>query len=192
MDNLRTQTSNMAATKWLVPMRITLQKINSQAQEKNMKNTLFAALAIATMVAMSNSAFAETPSHKEALAFVDQAKIGQNLPAIALSVAKQTASFTAIANKLGNAGAVKAVSDEINALLPLYQPKWNENIAQAYEKSFSEEELASLASEGRSSKYISKVIAQQGMIGKQMESTSKPILTGLVTQALSAAMSKIP
>jgi hypothetical protein len=176
----------------MAAMRITLQKINSQAQEENMKNTLFAALAIATMVAMSNPALAETPSHKAALAFVDQAKIGQNLPAIALSVAKQTASFTAIANKLGNAGALKAVSDEINTLLPLYQPKWNENIAQAYEKSFSEEELASLASEGRSSPHISKVIAQQGMIGKQMESTSKPILTGLVTQALSAAMSKIP
>jgi hypothetical protein len=157
-----------------------------------MKRTLFAAIAMAAVAATSNAVLAETPSYRDAVAFVDQAKIGQNLPVIALSVAKQTVSFTAIVSKLGNAGAVKAVSDEINTLLPLYQPKWNENIAQAYEKSFTEDELFSLASEGRSSKYASKVVAQQGMIGKQMESTFKPILTGLVTQALSATMSKNP
>lgn len=157
-----------------------------------MKMPFFAAIAIATFAVASNTVLADTASHRDALAFIDQAKIGQNLPVIALSIAKQTASFTTIASKLGNAGAVKAVSDEINTLLPLYQPKWNENIAQAYEKSLTEDELSSLASEGRSSKYVSKVLAQQSMIGKQMESTSKPILTDLVTHALRTVMSKTP
>lgn len=157
-----------------------------------MKRTLFAAIAMAAIAATSNAVLADTPSHRDAVAFVDQAKIGQNLPVIALSVAKQTVTFAIIASKLGDVAAVKAVSDEINALLPLYQPKWNEKIAQAYEKSFTEEELSSLAAEGRSSKYASKVVAQQGMIGKQMESTSKPILTDLVTQALYITMSKNP
>lgn len=94
--------------------------------------------------------------------------------------------------EVNSAFVIPSVSDEINALLPLDQPKWNENIAQAYEKSFSDEELSSLASEGRSSKYASKVLAQQGVIGKQMESTSKPILADLVTQALRTVMSKTP
>lgn len=157
-----------------------------------MKRTLFAAIAMAAIAATSNAVLADASSHRDAVAIVDRAKIGHNLPVIALSVAKQTVTFTVIVSKLGNAGAVRAVSDEIDVLLPLYQPKWNEKIAEAYEKSFTEEELSSLASEGRFSKYASKVVAQQGMIGKQMESTSKPILTGLVSQALNTTMSKNP
>jgi len=56
----------------------------------------------------------------------------------------------------------------------------------------TEEELSSLASQGRSSKYVSKVVAHQGMVGKQMKSTSKPIVTALVTQALNAITCKDP
>lgn len=144
-----------------------------------MKRTLFATIALTVMVVLSNAVLAETASHRAAVAFVDQARIGQNLPVIALAVAKQTVTFRIIASRLGNAGAIGAVSDEINALLPLYQPKWNENIARAYGTYFTEEELSSLASDGRASKYATKVLAQQGMISKQMESTSKPILNWL-------------
>ncbi|WP_256261938.1 hypothetical protein [Pseudomonas gingeri] len=157
-----------------------------------MKRILLTALALTAMAVTSHAVRAETASHRDAVAFVDHAKVGQNLPVIALSVAKQTVTFTVLASKLGNGGAVKAVSDEIDALLPIYQPKWDENIANAYEKSFSEEELSSLAAEGRASKHASKVAAQQSAIGKQMNLTSKPVLADLITQALSVAMSKNP
>lgn len=148
--------------------------------------------ALTLLFALSNGVSAETPSHLDAQKFVDQAQIGRNLPGIALSVARQTVTFTTIAAKLGRADASTAVSNEIKALLPKYQPKWNENIAQAFEKLFSQEELSSLASEGRASKYAAKVREQQDKIGMEMESSSKPILTDLVSEALNATLSKYP
>ena len=151
-----------------------------------------ATLALTLLFAFSNGVSAETPSHRDAQMFVNQAQIGRNLPGIALSVAKQTVTFTMIAAKLGRADASTAVSNEIKALLPKYQPKWDENIAQAFEKLFSQEELSSLASEGRASKYTAKVREQQDKIGMEMESSSKPILNDLVSEALNAVLSKPP
>ncbi|WP_285415194.1 hypothetical protein [Pseudomonas sp. efr-133-TYG-5] len=148
------------------------------------------ALALMLLFAFSNGVFAETPSHRDAKVFVNQAQIGRNLRGIALTVATQTVSFTTLAAKLGRADASSAVSQEIDALLPKYQPQWDENIAQAFEKTFSEEELSSLALEGRSSRYASKVREQQNKIGMAMESSSKPILTEMVSEALNAALSK--
>jgi hypothetical protein len=155
-----------------------------------MKRIKPSALAFMLLFALSNGVFAETPSHRDAKVFVNQAQIGRNLRGIALTVATQTVSFTTLAAKLGRADASSAVSQEIDALLPKYQPQWDENIAQAFEKTFSEEELSSLALEGRSSRYASKVREQQNKIGMAMESSSKPILTGMVSEALNAALSK--
>jgi len=151
-----------------------------------------ATLALTVLFALSNGVSAETPSHRDAQIFVNQAQIGRNLAGIALSVAKQTVTFTTIAAKLGRADASMAVSNEIKALLPKYQPKWDENIAQAFEKLFSQEELSSLAFEGRASKFAAKVREQQDKIGMEMESSSKPILTDLVSEALNATLSKYP
>jgi len=148
------------------------------------------ALAFVLLSALSVGVFAETPSHRDAKVFVHQAQIGQNLRAIALTAAMQTVSFTALSAKLGRADASLAVSEEIDALLPRYQPKRDENIAQAFEKSFSEEELSSLALEGRSSKYAPKIKERQNKIGMAMEASSKPILTEMVSEALNAALSK--
>lgn len=152
----------------------------------------FSTLALTLLFALSNGVSAETRSHRDAQIFVNQAQIGRNLPGIALSVAKQTVTFTTIAAKLGRVDASTAVSKEINALLPKYQSKWDENIAQAFEKLFSQEELSSLASEGRASKYAAKVREQQDKIGMEMESSSKPILNDLVSEALNAVLSKPP
>lgn len=69
---------------------------------------------------------------------------------------------------------------------------WDQNIVLAYEKFFSPEELASLAKEFRSSRYVPKVMAQQSDIGREMDSTSKPILKDLVTEALNATFSNYP
>lgn len=148
------------------------------------------ALALMLLCSLSNGVCAQTPSHRDAQVFVSQAQIGRNLRGIALTVATQTVSFSTLAAKLGRADASSAVSKEIDALLPKYQPKWDENIAQAFEKSFSEEELSSLAREGQSSRYAAKVREQQGKIGMAMESSSKPILNEMVSEALNAALSK--
>ncbi|AZF38378.1 hypothetical protein C4J88_3613 [Pseudomonas sp. R4-39-08] len=155
-----------------------------------MKRFISNALALTLLCALSNGVSAETPSHRDAKIFVNQAQIGRNLPGIALSVAKRTVTYTILASRLGHADAASAVSKEIDALLPKYQSRWDEKIAQAYEKSFSDEELSSLASEGRSSKYAAKVREQQDKIGMAMESSSKPILSEMVSEALNATFSK--
>lgn len=151
-----------------------------------------ATFALTILLALSNGVSAETPSHRDAQIFVNQAQIGRNLPGIALSVAKQTVTFTTLAATLGRADASTAVSKEIDALQPKYQSRWDENIARAFEKLFSEEELSSLAAQGRASKYASKVRERQNMIGMEMESSSKPILTELVSEALDATLARHP
>jgi len=145
-----------------------------------MKRFISNALALTLLCALSNGVSAETPSHRDARIFVNQAQIGRNLPGIALSVAKRTVTFTILAGRLGHANAASAVSKEIDALLPKYQSRWDENIAQAYEKSFSDEELSSLASEGRSSKYgESQRATRQDRYGDGVKLQTDPERNGL-------------
>ncbi|UVM48086.1 MULTISPECIES: hypothetical protein [unclassified Pseudomonas] len=149
-----------------------------------------AAIALTVLFALSNTVSAETPALDEARTLIAKAHIGGNLSTLALSAAQRTVTYVTIASKLGSTKARNAVSDEINALLPKYQPEWDENLARAYEKSFSRTELASLAAEGHASKYASKVKEQQSEIGAVMQSTSEPILIALVTEALKATLAK--
>ncbi|NWA23992.1 hypothetical protein HX870_17740 [Pseudomonas gingeri] len=146
-------------------------------------------IALTLLLALSNTASAET-AHEAARSFIVQSHAGDDLAAIALSAAKRTQTYGTLVAKLGAVEANTAVSNEINVLLPQYQPKWDQNLAAAYEKSFSAEELSSLASEGRTSKYAGKVIQRQSEIGKAMQSSSGPILISLVTEALEACISK--
>lgn len=155
-----------------------------------MKRILCSAIALSTLIAFSNPVYAGPSSLDDARALVAQTGMGKKLSSLALLTAKSTTTYAMIAEKLGNASANSAVSDEINALLPKYQPKWDESLAAAYERSFSGEELSSLASEGRASKYAPEVRERQAGIGRYMESNAKPILVGLVSDALKAAMSK--
>jgi len=146
--------------------------------------------ALTLLYAFSNSASEGTPALNEARTLVAKAHMGSNLPALALSMAQGTAPYSVIAEKLGADDASRIVSEEITALLPKYQPEWDENLARAYEKSFSEEELASLVAEGPASQYVEKVKAQQTTVGEEMRSTSEPIVTALVSEALKATMEK--
>ncbi|POA18733.1 hypothetical protein C1886_15485 [Pseudomonas sp. FW300-N1A1] len=149
-----------------------------------------AAIALSVLFALSNTALAETSAHQDARTFVAQTQMGRNLPILALSAAKRTITYAMIVSTLGSADAGRAVSDEINALLPQYQPKWDENLAAAYEKSFSQEELSSLVADGRASKYAGKVKERQTEVGRDMQSSSEPLLIALITEALNATLAK--
>jgi hypothetical protein len=149
-----------------------------------------AAIALTLLFAFSNPASADAPALNEARTLVAKAHMGSNLPALALSTAQGTVSYSVIAEKLGADDASRIVSEEITTLLPKYQPEWDENLARAYEKSFSEEELSSLVADGPASPYVEKVKAQLATVGGEMRSTSEPILTALVTEALKATMEK--
>lgn len=79
---------------------------------------------------------------------------------------------------------------EIDALLPRYQPAWNKNLAAVYARHFSVEELQSLATDGRRSKFAGKVAERQSAIGNDLRETSEPVLTALVKEALVSAVAK--
>ncbi len=155
-----------------------------------MRRMSSAAIALTLLFAFSNPASADTPALNEARTLVAKAHMGSNLPALALSTAQGTDSYSVIAEKLGADDASRIVSEEITALLSKYQPEWDENLARAYEKSFSEEELSSLVADGPASPYVEKVKAQLPTVGAEMRSTSEPIVTALVTEALKATMEK--
>jgi hypothetical protein len=148
------------------------------------------ALALSLLFTLSNPAAADTLALNEARTLVAKAHMGRNLPGIALSAAQGTVSWSVIVEKLGTDDANRIVNEEITALLPKYQPEWDENLARAYEKSFSEEELASLVADGPASQYVEKVKAQQATVAGDMRATSEPIVVALVTEALKATMEK--
>lgn len=155
-----------------------------------MKRKSSAVIALAMCIACSSTVLADTASLNDARALVAQTRMGNKLSSLALLTAKNTKTYAILADKLGNAGANSALSDEINALLPQYQPKWDESLAAAYDKSFTGEELSSLASEGRASQYAPKVRERQDGIARYMTTNAESILQALASDALKATLSK--
>lgn len=123
--------------------------------------------------------------------FVRNQHLGRNLKELAFATAQRTQTFAILASKVGTSEASNLVSNELDAHAHQFQGQWNENLAKAYAQIFTPEELASLASEGRNSKYIRKLSEKQGAVGENMQRMSTPILTAYVTAAMTSAFAKI-
>lgn len=121
--------------------------------------------------------------------FVTRHGVGRNLPDIAMAAAARTQTFATLTSTLGTGHARRVVRREIDALVPNFQTRWNENLAASYAKHFSTEELASLASEGKHSKYTPTLAARRAEVGASMRATSEVIVTELVTEAMKNAVS---
>lgn len=130
------------------------------------------------------------PAYLEvALDFVTRHGVGRNLPNIALAAATRTQTFATLTSTLGTDNARRVMRREIEALVPSFQTRWNENLAATYAKHFTTEELASLAAEGKHSKYTSTLAARRAEVGASMRATSEVIITELVTEAMKNAVS---
>jgi hypothetical protein len=134
--------------------------------------------------------FAAPTSQEAALEFVTKQRLGTNLSTIALATASRTQTYSMLTSKLGVEQARAVVQREVDALLPRYQPTWNQNLATAYAKHFSTEELQSLAEDGRSSKFAGKVKERQSAVGNDVRAASEPVLKALVTEAMKNAFEK--
>lgn len=145
---------------------------------------LYTVLALLALSGLGSSAFAEISAPEAAREFVVKSQAGASLGPIALSAAKRTNTYGLLNAQIGSVETEKSVTAAIKALLPKYQPQWEQHLAKAYEQSFSAQELASLASEGRESKYADKVMSKQGDIGKAMQASASPVLIALVSEAL--------
>lgn len=150
------------------------------------RTILFACLAAPFAMAAGNA------NLHAAQRFVAQQRVGSGLAAMAMTTASRTQTFAMLSSKLGAAEARASVSRELNGLLPGYQAAWDQNLAAAYAKHFTEEELTSLASEGRSSKHAPKVAERQSAVGADARVLSEPVLTDLVKKALANAFAKLP
>ena len=127
-------------------------------------------------------------SSDPALAMVERFNMGSNLERMAIQVAKNTHTYGMVAEKHGATNAQLVVAQEIQKLIPEYQPRWNKNLASAYSFHLSQDELRSLATVGKKSPYVSKLLTSQASTGEDMKNSSMPILAELVTKALSNAI----
>ncbi|NVZ50353.1 hypothetical protein HX792_08420 [Pseudomonas sp. B6002] len=152
-----------------------------------MKRT-FTAFAFLLLLSLASIASADIPASPAARAFIAKQHMGKNLQQFAQLAARTTVTYAMVAEKIGPAGARKALDEQITQLLPKYQPQWDLNLAEAYQQSFTDEEMASLAAEGQASKYASKVTAKQQEVSDRMKAKSTPILKALITDALAALM----
>lgn len=131
------------------------------------------------------------PVDVAAAEFVQQRQLGRNLKTLAGTVVVRTQTFAILVSRVGVGGAQALVSKELDVYVGQYQGKWDSNLAQIYAQHFTAEELRSLASEGRSSRFVNKLASKQDVIGTEMERQSKPILTSYVTAALNSAFEKV-
>lgn len=122
-----------------------------------------------------------------ALAMVERFGMGSNLEQMAVQVSKATHTYGEVVEKHGT-NAPTIVRQEIHKLLPDYQLRWNQNLANAYSSHLSVDELRSLAKDGKSSPYVSKLLSAQSAVATDMKSSSTAILTDLVTKALTNAI----
>ena len=109
---------------------------------------------------------------------------------MAMAVATRTQTYLMLVSKMGPGEARNVVQREVNALVPRFQDTWNHNLATAYAKQFSSEELQSLAADGRNSKYAPKLAERQSLVGTDMRAASESVLTELVTEAMKNAFTR--
>jgi hypothetical protein len=153
-----------------------------------MRVLLKIALSIIAASILTPLAIAEPANTAAAMEFVRRQHLGSNLKVLAFATAQRTQTFAMLASKIGMSEARGLVSNELDNHAHQFQGKWNENLAKAYAQNFTPEELASLASEGRNSKYIRKLSEKQVAVGESMQRMSTPILTAYVTAAMTSAM----
>ena len=131
----------------------------------------------------------EAPPGDPALSLVKKLNMGSNLELMAYQVAKSTHTYGLVAQKHGTDRAEPIVKMKIKEALPQYQERWDKNLASAYSKQLSDEELRSLASQGASSPYATKLMSVRGAVAVDMKSESSSLLNDLVETALSQSVS---
>jgi hypothetical protein len=147
-------------------------------------------IAILLSLFVTSASYAASSAQEAALEYVTRQNLGDNLSRMASGMAIRTNTFATLVEKLGADGAKASVSRELQMSLPKYQSRWNRNLANAYAKNFSAEELTSLAKEGRGSKHFAKVMERQNTVGTEMRATSESVLTEYIAEALNNSLSK--
>lgn len=140
--------------------------------------------AFCVLAALWLPAKAQDGAQDAALDFIITHQVGSNLPQMAMAAASRTETFRMLGYQWGLPEARKQVEHEIARVAPTYQARWDQNLAVAYARHLSVQELSSLATEGAQSQYISKFVSLQRAVGEDMRTSSEPMLTEMVAEVL--------
>ena len=101
-------------------------------------------------------------------------------------------AYRSIVRSVGLDEAAVIVKEEIRRIRPKYQARWDRNLAAAYAESFAPNELESIAVMGRASPYAGKLSAMRNEVGRSMQEKSTGLLNEILTEALKAALARVP
>ena len=130
-------------------------------------------------------------SEAAALQMVKKLRLGGNLAPMGLQAATRTVTYQVIVKTLGTDKARALVTEELSKVRPKYQDQWDKNLAASYAPLFTADELLSIAEQQRQSPHINKFLSKQNEVGAGMQSKSTQLLTQYVTEAMTAAYSKV-
>ncbi|WP_145979524.1 hypothetical protein [Ramlibacter tataouinensis] len=105
-------------------------------------------------------------------------------------MSKLTQTQQGVVLRLGPVQADELLRAEIAAVVPKYQDKWDQNLAQAWAPLMSAEEFKSIADKRQQSPFASKFLSMQNQAGATMQSTSEPLLTEVVSEVMGRVWEK--
>lgn len=148
-------------------------------------NTLKIVLAAVILLLAYPSKGAST--EQDAITFIEQTGLGNNLSSFALKTAIRTQTFGVITAELGQTKGYSLVQKHVEKSVKTHQEEWNRNLALSYLDHFSAAELKSILKEEEASPYVDKLRVKQGEVGASMQKRSTELLKAVVTEAMQNA-----
>ena len=133
-------------------------------------------------------AFAQ--SEESALKMVKALNLGDNLGRMSYQMSKVTTTYQGIAAKVGPQKADEMLRAELATSVPKYQEQWDRNLARAWAPLMSRDEIESIASQRQQSPFSAKFMSLQNQAGASMKIKSEPVLTAVMTEALTRVFDK--
>ncbi|EKG32897.1 hypothetical protein [Pseudomonas avellanae] len=126
-----------------------------------------------------------------ALALVEQRKLGEGLAWLGYQGASRTVTFASIVQAVGKTEAQELVQKELQRLQPDYQTQWDRNLAAAYARSFTAEELRLLNEGNDSPSLASRFRVRNTQVSADMKARSSELLGQFVSRALGNAQAAL-
>ena len=127
-----------------------------------------------------------------ALVYVQERHLGDSLGWLGYQVASRTPTFGSIVEAVGKTQAQVLMQDELQRLQPQYQAQWDRNLAAAYARYFTADELQALGRGDNQPQLANKLRAGQSDVGTDMKARSADLLKDYVSRALNDALAKLP
>jgi hypothetical protein len=145
---------------------------------------------ILVIFALALGSMAWSTPKKDAIVFVSETGLGNNLSSLALRVANNMETYSVIVEKIGESKASTLVNKHVRKSVENHQDEWNENMASSYLEYFSTIELNSILTEKSVSPYFSKFRRKQKDVGASMQKKSNKLLQRVVSRAMKKAFTE--